>query len=1197
MRRVSIDLLHPDEPSSEDEASWPTSSAGTVDEGVTAPMGSFVGRRLGSYRLLDLIGRGGMGEIWRAEDIRLGRKVAVKLLSSRLAGSSSSNARFLQEARAASALDHPNICSIYEVGETTDQQLYLVMPCYKGESLQDRIARGPLPVSEVLDLAGQIARGLSEAHRNGIVHRDIKPSNLMITGDGTLKILDFGIAKLAGQDGLTRAGVIVGTLSYLSPEQLRGKPADERADLWALGVVIYEMLTGRHPFPGEQGATIRESILHAEPEPLERIRPDVPADLERLVDELLSKDPAARPFAAANVVEGLRKIAAGISTSRPGWLSRMAAARWRLGIGLLVLGLMVAGGIAVWRWRSVSKLRVTAPPSMATAAPPSASGRPSVAVLGFQSLSSDASQQWLGPALTEMLTAELAAGGKFRVVSSERTAQARQSLRGRGKESLDRSYVERLHALVGADLAVTGTYLLLGGGGHQQIRLDIRILTMVSGDTVASVVESGSEPELFDLVARTGSKLRTALGLSLPTVTERLQVRGLLPARSDAIHFYAEALARLRSYDPAAARDLLLRAESIEPSSVVIQSALSEAWMSLGQDARARQAAQQAFRGRQALPQEAQLTVEARFYETGKQWGRASDIYHSLQTLFPDELEYGLKLADTLSRAGRGVLGKLRGRPAPTGQDPRIDITEALVAWRLRDFSRSDKAAEAGIAKGRRLDSPLIVATGLLDRAYYAAVAGRPLDAVKMLRESQDLAFRSGDRLTAGRADANLGEVLRQLGDLDGAEQAHEKALAAAMEIGTALGISSQFFNLGLIHKDRGALREAYTQLEQALSWFHRIDYRIEEGRAGAALASIHLAEGDSAKASERLTEALAVSRSTRMIEGEIEALQGLAELGFHEGELDEALQSEESALQRLIRQHRPALAARVLASSADLLAHTGNVSLARRRLTQAEAASRRSADRLVSCRLLGTGARFSFCEGDLAASRSASEEQLGLARRMRARPLEATALRGLARIAWAGGETPRALDLLREARGIAEKSGDRLTVTEISVELAGADLESGDFDASLKLAREAADWYHDRHFSAESLALAIAAEDLLRLQRPAEARDLAVRARALVPEMDHELRLEIAPALARVEAAQGDPGKALRDLGSAITEAEQAGFVPVAFEARLAKGEILSSRGETEDLRLLQKDAEAKGFRWIARRAAGALANKTAGL
>jgi hypothetical protein len=448
----------------------PLEAANTVEESIALSLSRVSsGRRLGPYALLDRIGRGGMGEIWRAEDTRLARQVAVKLLPAERAEDPRSKARLLREARAAAALDHPNICSVYEVGETTDRQLYFVMPCYGGEPLQERIARGPLPVSEVLDLAGQIARGLAEAHRNGIIHRDIKPANLMVTRSGVVKILDFGVAKLSGHAHLTRVGCAVGTLAYMSPEQLRGEPVDERADLWSLGVVIYEMLTARHPFPGAQTALTQDSILHAEPKPLQRDG-EIPAGLDRLVRALLSKNPAERLPSAASVAAVLQEIVAGASGrpwGRPSW---RAAAR-RLGIGLSALGLIVAGGVAV-------SGRESAPPSPAES-------RPVVAMLGFQDLSAGASERWLGPALTEMLTAELAAGGGLQVVSRERTARA-----GR---------------------AVKGSYLLFGDGGRRRIRLDVRILAMPTGDTVASAVEVGREPELLDLVTRTGRRLRSLL--------------------------------------------------------------------------------------------------------------------------------------------------------------------------------------------------------------------------------------------------------------------------------------------------------------------------------------------------------------------------------------------------------------------------------------------------------------------------------------------------------------------------------------------------------------------------------------------------------------------------------------------------------------------------------------------------------------
>ena len=492
---------------------------------------------------------------------------------------------------------------------------YLVMPCYDGETLDDRIERGPLTLSEVLDIAIQTARGLGKAHQKGIVHRDIKPSNLMITRDGMLKILDFGVAKLvSGTFHLTRTDFAVGTPSYMSPEQMQAKAVDQRTDLWSLGVVIYEMLAGRHPFPGENALAIREAILQAEPEPLRRLRPDVPAKLDRLVTSLLKKDPAARMPSAESVETALRSMASGASRWRP--------AR-RLWIVLLLLGLATAGAFSFPKLRQL----LTPKPGAAPAAPsPSASSdrRRSVAVLGFRNLSGDASQhsqQWLGPALTEMLTVELGAGAKFRVVSSERMALARQSLNLPDKNGLQPASMERLHTLLGADFAVNGTYLPLGDRDDRRIRLDIRIQTLPGGDTVTSVVEAGTEAELFDLVARAGSRLRGALGFSMPTAAERLQARGLVPAGAETIRLYAEALSRLRSFDPVGARGLLQRAEALEPDSVAIQSALAGTWTMLGQDVHAREAAQKAFEARGSLPQEAQLAVEARFYEAGKESG------------------------------------------------------------------------------------------------------------------------------------------------------------------------------------------------------------------------------------------------------------------------------------------------------------------------------------------------------------------------------------------------------------------------------------------------------------------------------------------------------------------------------------------------------------------------------------------------
>ena len=209
-----------------------------------------------------------MGQVYRARDTRLDRHVAIKVLPPDLTRDALAKQRFVLEAKAASVLDHPNICTIHEIDETADGQLYLVMACYEGETLKQKIARSPLVLQEALDVAIQVGQGLASAHAAGIVHRDIKPANLMVTPDGTVKILDFGLAKLAGADGVTQTGTTLGTVAYMSPEQARGQDVDHRSDIWSLGVVLYEMLAAVPPFDGDNLLSISHAILEREPPPL-----------------------------------------------------------------------------------------------------------------------------------------------------------------------------------------------------------------------------------------------------------------------------------------------------------------------------------------------------------------------------------------------------------------------------------------------------------------------------------------------------------------------------------------------------------------------------------------------------------------------------------------------------------------------------------------------------------------------------------------------------------------------------------------------------------------------------------------------------------------------------------------------------------------------------------------------------------------
>ena len=281
-----------------------------------------IGETVSHYRILDRLGEGGMGEVYEAEDLRLGRTVAIKVLQPRFTQDRERRARFEREARAASRLDHPNVGVVYEIGDTDDGALFIAMARYPGGTLRDRLGDGALDVPEARHVAVGLAKGLAAAHRAGVVHRDVKPANIVVTDDGLTKVIDFGIAKLADADPLTQAEAVTGSAHYMAPEQAQAGDVDARADVWAIGVVLYEMLAGRRPFDGAYSAAVLYQVTHETPPPLSDLRPGVPDELAAVVARCLQKDPGARYADAGEVADAL---SAGTGL----YLSPTRHARWR----------------------------------------------------------------------------------------------------------------------------------------------------------------------------------------------------------------------------------------------------------------------------------------------------------------------------------------------------------------------------------------------------------------------------------------------------------------------------------------------------------------------------------------------------------------------------------------------------------------------------------------------------------------------------------------------------------------------------------------------------------------------------------------------------------------------------------------------------------------------------------------------------
>ncbi len=385
--------------------------------------GIISGQIISHYRITEKLGSGGMGEIYKAEDIKLKRTVALKFLPASFSSDEESKKRLIHEAQAASSLDHPNICTIYEIGETDDELLFISMALYDGETLKDKIAKGPIVIDEAIKITLQICEGLEKAHKNEIIHRDIKPANIFITNDGIVKILDFGLAKSKGQTQLTQMGSTVGTVDYMSPEQATGSVIDKRTDIWSLGVMFYEMITGQRPFAGEYEQAVIYSILNTEPD-----LSNVSNDLASIINRSVNKTAEQRYQSAEEMKLDLESI-------RDGSKTKTSTQRYPLPIRLPKINLrtkIMAAAVLVIGLALVVYFNMTKSNAIVTSTPE----RKMIVVLPFENLGSP-DDDYFAEGVRNEISNKLSSIASIGVISrnsAERYAKSNKTTKEIGKE-------------------------------------------------------------------------------------------------------------------------------------------------------------------------------------------------------------------------------------------------------------------------------------------------------------------------------------------------------------------------------------------------------------------------------------------------------------------------------------------------------------------------------------------------------------------------------------------------------------------------------------------------------------------------------------------------------------------------------------------------------------------------------------------
>ena len=1136
-----------------------------------------IGQTISHYRVLDKIGAGGMGEVYRAHDEQLDRDVALKVLPAGMLADEAARKRFRKEALALAKLNHPNIETVFEFS-SEDGLDFLAMELIPGHTLREMLKVGPLPEREVVRLGIQFAEGLATAHGQGVIHRDLKPGNLMVTAEGRLKILDFGLARLvhtSADPDVTRSatletGTVSGTFPYMAPEQLRGEPVDARADLYAAGAVLYEMATGRRAFPQTQGPQLMGAILHQEPAPAASLNPRISPGLDAAIRRALEKMPSQRYQTAGELRTALESPTAGTdagSGSNPSVAPTAALssnAKWAVALGivlLLALGAVLGLNFGGLRERLARSGAAPAPTNGLAAGIPvqPAQIRPSVAVLGFKNLSGRPDEAWLSTALAEMLTTEVGAGEKIRTIPGEDVTLMKMNLSLADAESYGAETLHKIRASIGSDYVLLGSYLALGNG---QVRLDLRLENTGTGELLSSMSAQGTETQLADLVTRIGAEIRRKLGAGEITPEDSEIVQVSTPSDPEAARAYAEGLTRLRNFDTASAKPLLEQVIKLQPHFALAHLAMARAWKNLGYQVRSRAESKLAFDLSSSLPRAERLSIEGNYYESIGDRAKAIEVYQSLWNFFPDEVGPGIALVDAQTGAAQfkdaqAGIDALRKLPASGLEEIQIDIAQARVAQGQGDFKREIEIARRNIARAQALDARTLEADMHYMESRALEMLGDLKGGQKACEQARDLFAAVGDRGGVSRSETCAANMLADQGDNASARRMYERSLDVSREIGDKQGQAVNLHNIAILLRDQGELMAAKKMLEESLAIDRETDNKVGIGENLNSLANVVSALGDSSAAEKLFRESLAIAK----------------EMGDRP---DEALISN---------------------NLAGLLYGYGNPAGAQAMYENAQAIYRQLGEKdgvaLTDINLGATRAD----QGDLPGGKTHLQEALTLSVDSGNKQNSGTATLGMGQLLREQDDLSGAHKFYDQSLKIRTEIGDNAGVAETEVSIADLDNAEGNFsDGRAVAAKAVLEAHREKAADLEAGALAVLAQASLGLNRIPDAQSAAAKAAALAKKsQERHIIASVQIAEARVTAATGKPDDAAKDLKSVIADMTRLGLVNLQLEARLALGEIEIKSAKTaatgqETLSALEKDATAAGFLFIARRAHAAV-------
>ena len=1026
----------------------------------------------GRYRIVGQLGLGGMGVVYRALDEELDQEIALKVLRAELGSDPEWVERFRRELVLAREVTHKNVVRIHDIGESEGLR-FLTMRLVEGQSLLDVLTReGKLPAERAVRIFRQVAEALQQAHEAGIVHRDLKPANVLLSPDDTAYLTDFGVARSLDRSGHTQAGVVPGTLDYLSPEQVAGDPADARSDIYTLGIVLYEMLTGELPFAQGSRAEVLAQKIAGRPRDIGAARVAVPAHVRRIVRRCLERSPERRH-------QSVRGLLADLDGGRVRWRDRLPRAA---PAALALAALLAAGAAAAYR--------AGLAPAAETPGAPAPTG---VAVLPLSDETGDPSLAWTAAGVAEMLAAHLAETPQLRVLDPARVLRTVRDLKLDG--AADEAALGRLADLLEAGHLVTGTVRRAG----DRVRIDLRLVSATGVGRFSTRALSAETPEaggLFRIVGDLGEGLQAELGtpreVSAPTPGPQTQS---LPAAAA----YREGRERLLMGDAVGAAPAFERALLVDPGFAAALEAASEAYQQLGYHDKAVAAAERAAEALRSTESRLAWRVRARRALLRGEPDEAVTAYAELVRRYPNDTQALLDLAAAQANQGRArdavvtlervteldksdarawlLLGRnmiLAGDARQAVTDPLVralalmtqygneqgrgDVLNAMgVAYqRLGEYEQASARYGEAAAIRTRIGDERGAAVTRKNRATIHLAMGQFAEAEPDLVAARDVYTRIGDR--KGLADVwnDFGALHEGRGEYAKARSAYREGLRIRRELGDKQKVAQSYDNVGYVFLLEGEHENALVYWRQAL------DLHRETGdKAGVVLTTqnmgfLHTAQGRWSDATRSFLEALQLAREIDFKNAIAVSHGNIGLLQQYEGRYAAALSAYREGLD-LVRAlgDKRGLAEYTLKEAGALL-EIGQLDGAREKLDAAAGWLRETGNKEQSADQHTLMGDWHLARGEPAVARRTAESAVELAEasRSRAALLRARITRGSALLA--SGEAAAATRELRATLRDADSLGDALLRIRAAGALARAELARGRLAEAESLARRA---------------------------------------------------------------------------------------------------------------------------------------------